>query len=81
MSDANEQAGPAAMESVPAGGAGADSGAVDAVWIDEDDRARLPNISSQNDVTGVGTRAADGSVESALEDERTPEPDDTADPG
>lgn len=64
----NEAADSAFTESVPAGGAGADSGAVDAVKVDEADRARIPNISSQNDVPGVGTRAADGSMESADDD-------------
>lgn len=48
---------------VPAGGRGADTGAVDAARIDEADEAELPNISSQNDIPGVGTRAADGSME------------------
>ncbi len=40
-------------------GAGADSGAVGTARIDPDDEARLQNISSQNDLPGVGTRAAD----------------------
>ncbi|KQR23310.1 hypothetical protein [Microbacterium sp. Leaf151] len=48
---------------VPAGAAGADSGAVGAVGIDPGDEARLQNISSQNDLPGVGTRAADGLTE------------------
>lgn len=46
--------------SVPAGGAGADSGAVDAVAIDDEDEAPIQNISSGNDTPGVGTRGADG---------------------
>ncbi|MFJ4038468.1 hypothetical protein ACIPVB_10320 [Microbacterium sp. NPDC090007] len=48
---------------VPAGAAGADSGAVGTARIDPDDEARLQNISSQNDLPGVGTRAADGLTE------------------
>ncbi len=52
-----------AAEAVPAGGAGADSGAVDATRIDESDTADIANVSSQNDIPGVGTRAADGSME------------------
>ncbi|WP_295833239.1 hypothetical protein [uncultured Microbacterium sp.] len=48
---------------IPAGAAGADSGAVGTARIDPDDAARLQNISSQNDLPGVGTRAADGLTE------------------
>lgn len=48
---------------VPAGGAGADTGAVSATEIDADDDARVQNVSSQNDIPGVGTRAADGAME------------------
>lgn len=48
---------------MPAGGAGADSGAVDSVDIDENDSAPVQNISPQNDIPGVGTRAGDGSME------------------
>lgn len=48
---------------VPAGAAGADTGAVGAAEIDADDEARIQNISSQNDLPGVGTRAADGLTE------------------
>lgn len=55
---------------VPAGGAGADSGAVSATEIDADDDARLQNVSSQNDIAGVGTRAADGNMERGTDDER-----------
>jgi hypothetical protein len=43
---------------VPAGGAGADSGAVDAVQIDPDDEASIPDRSAMNDEPGVGTRRA-----------------------
>ncbi|MFJ6654385.1 hypothetical protein ACIQLJ_16465 [Microbacterium sp. NPDC091313] len=55
-----------AATEVPAGGAGADAGAVDSARVDESDRAGLQNISSQNDIAGVGTRAADGTTESGL---------------
>ncbi|MBB3159087.1 hypothetical protein FHS07_002805 [Microbacterium proteolyticum] len=48
---------------VPAGAAGADTGAVGAAEIDADDEARIQNVSSQNDLPGVGTRAADGLTE------------------
>lgn len=41
---------------VPAGGAGADSGAVDTARIDPEDEASIPNRSVQNDEPGVGTR-------------------------
>ncbi len=61
---------------VPAGGAGADTGAVDSASIDPADRADIQNISSQNDIPGVGTRAADGSMETDLDDteaERRPD--------
>jgi len=44
---------------VPAGGAGADSGAVDAVEVDPDDEASIPNRSPMNDEPGVGTRRPD----------------------
>ncbi|KTS59778.1 hypothetical protein NS206_12545 [Microbacterium testaceum] len=55
---------------VPAGGAGADSGAVAATEIDTDDDARVQNVSSQNDLPGVGTRAADGGMERGTDDAR-----------
>ncbi|MCC4250318.1 MULTISPECIES: hypothetical protein [Microbacterium] len=48
---------------VPAGGAGADTGAVSATEVDGADEARVQNVSSQNDLPGVGTRAADGGME------------------
>jgi len=48
-------------EDVPAGGAGADTGSVDAAQVDPTDRAEIPNVSSQNDIPGVGTRGGDGS--------------------
>ena len=50
-------------EAVPAGGAGADSGAVDAVQIDESDAAPIQNVSSMNDIPGVGTRGAKDRME------------------
>ena len=46
------------VEEVPAGRAGADSGAVDAVQIDPDDEADLPDSSTLNDEPGVGPRPA-----------------------
>ena len=46
----------ARTETVPAGGQGADSGAVDAVRVDEETEAEVPNTSSLNDIPGVGTR-------------------------
>lgn len=55
---------------VPAGAAGADSGAVGAAQIDADDEARIQGISSQNDLPGVGTRAADGLTERGTDDAR-----------
>lgn len=47
-------------DAVPAGGAGADSGAADAVRIDPDDEASIPDISTHNREPGVGTRGARG---------------------
>ena len=44
---------------VPAGAAGADTGAVGAAEIDSDDDAHIQNVSSQNDAPGVGTRGGD----------------------
>ncbi|MCT2087651.1 hypothetical protein M3D75_16180 [Microbacterium enclense] len=55
---------------IPAGGAGADTGAVSATEIDPDDEARVQNVSSQNDLPGVGTRAADGDMERGTDDAR-----------
>lgn len=52
-----------AAADIPAGAAGADSGAVGTARIDPDDEARIQNVSSQNDLPGVGTRAADGMTE------------------
>jgi len=47
------------VEQVPAGGAGADSGAADAVKVDPEDEASVPNRSSMNDEPGVGPREPD----------------------
>jgi hypothetical protein len=61
---------------VPAGGAGADSGAASTVGVDHDDTAGVQNISSQNDIAGVGTRGPDevasstGADATAVEQER-----------
>lgn len=46
----------AKIEQVPAGGAGADSGATDAVEVDPEDEAEVTSDSSQNDIPGVGPR-------------------------
>lgn len=64
MARAGEDTDPERVAEVPAGGRGADTGAVESARIDESDEADIPNISSQNDVPGVGTRAGDGSMES-----------------
>lgn len=53
------------VDVVPAGGAGADSGAADAVQVDPDDEASVPNRSSMNDEPGVGSRGPDGHDESS----------------
>lgn len=45
---------------VPAGRAGADSGAADAVRVDPDDESEIPDSSTMNDEPGVGPgRAGD----------------------
>jgi hypothetical protein len=46
------------VESVPAGGRGADSGAAEAVYIEPGDTAEVPDRSRGNDAPGVGTRGA-----------------------
>ena len=46
-------------EEVPPGGEGADSGAVDAVEVSDDQSGEIPDQSPQNDIPGVGTRRAD----------------------
>lgn len=70
MQDPKKQAAEeVAQGSVPAGGAGADSGAVESVQIEPDDRAPIQNVSSMNDIPGVGTRAADGGMERGDGDE------------
>ena len=47
------------VENVPAGGAGADSGAADTVQVDPDSEAEIPGVSDDNDIPGVGTRRPD----------------------
>ena len=59
-----------AQGSVPAGGAGADSGAVDSVAIEPGDDAPIQNISTMNDIPGVGTRDAEGGMERGDGDKR-----------
>lgn len=53
---------------VPAGGAGADSGAVDAVQVDPESESTIANRGNMNDIPGVGTRDGDGDVERVDED-------------
>jgi len=55
----HELDGSGATQDVPAGGAGADSGATEAVRVDPDDTAEIPDRSVHNDEAGVGTRDAD----------------------
>ena len=63
----------AAPEDVPAGGAGADTGAVNAARVDPADRAEIPNVSSQNDAPGVGTQGgADSAPSGVPTDDVTP---------
>lgn len=45
-------------DQVPAGGSGADSGAVESVRVDPDDESTVPDRSTHNDEPGVGTRRA-----------------------
>ena len=59
---------------VPAGGAGADTGAVDAARVDPTDRAEIPNVSSQNDAPGVGTRGAGSPSSSELKEDHPTAP-------
>lgn len=59
-----------AAAEVPAGGRGADTGAVDSTRIGDGDVAPLQNVSSQNDIPGVGTRRGDCGIESGLERRR-----------
>ena len=59
--DATDDA--AVKGSVPAGGAGADSGAVEAVEIEPGDDAPIQNVSTMNDIPGVGTRGAHDRME------------------
>ncbi|MDF2508001.1 MAG: hypothetical protein K0Q52_1860 [Microbacterium sp.] len=59
-----------ATEDVPAGGAGADSGAVESVRVDPDSRSSVPDESTHNDEPGIGTRRAD--VDEANRDDGDP---------
>jgi hypothetical protein len=56
--------------SVPAGGAGADSGSVEAVEIEKGDSAPIQNVSSGNDEPGVGTRGSGDRMERGDGDKR-----------
>jgi len=49
-----ENSAAAHTEQVPAGRAGADSGAAEAVRIDPDDESDIPDASEMNDIPGVG---------------------------
>jgi hypothetical protein len=57
--NADDVRGDAAPADVPAGGAGADSGAADAVRVDPDDAGAVPDESVHNAEPGVGTRRTD----------------------
>jgi hypothetical protein len=52
-------------QDVPPGGAGADSGAADAVGVDPGSESSVPDESVHNDEAGVGTRRPDERDESA----------------
>jgi hypothetical protein len=67
---ADESAQDAVHGSVPAGGAGADSGAVESVEIEPGDHAPIQNVSPMNDIPGVGTRDAHGGMERGDGDKR-----------
>lgn len=60
----------APADDVPAGGAGADSGAAEAVRVDPDSRSSIPDESTHNDEPGIGTRRAD--VDEANRDDGDP---------
>lgn len=62
--------------SVPAGGGGADSGAADAV--DVSGEAAIPNVSSMNDIPGVGTRGPTGEMDTAADVQDEPAEEDPA---
>ena len=49
---------------MPAGGAGADSGAVESVEVEQDDHAPIQNVSTMNDIPGRRhARTRDGEME------------------
>lgn len=50
---------PADPGDVPAGGAGADSGAASAVGVEPGSRSSVPDESTHNDDPGIGTRRPD----------------------
>lgn len=54
--DAREGDDPDQVGDVPAGGAGADSGASGAVQVDPSSRSKIPEESVHNDEPGVGPR-------------------------
>jgi len=45
------------IETVPAGGAGADSGAASVVSVDPDDEGATPDVSAPNDTPGINAEA------------------------
>ncbi|MBW8762323.1 MAG: hypothetical protein JF592_07020 [Microbacterium sp.] len=51
------------VEDVPAGGAGADSGAADTVGVDPASESSVPDESVHNAEPGVGTRRPDDEVD------------------
>ena len=59
MSRIGDQGGDQQVQDVPAGGAGADSGAADAVGVDPESESSVPDESVHNDEPGVGTRRSD----------------------
>jgi len=65
--EANPKSRSSAAEDVPAGGAGADSGAADVVRVDPEDDAEIANRSSMNDEPGVGTRGPDDNMDPSEE--------------
>lgn len=56
-------------EEVPPGRQGADSGAVDAVRVDDDQTGRIPDRSHGNDTPGVGPREPDPDEEPSDEEQ------------
>lgn len=59
MTDEHDEKAEEPREEVPPGGEGADSGAVDAVEVSDDESSEIPDQAPQNDIPGVGTRRAD----------------------